>query len=45
MKGQYNIAIICLLLLPMIGWGQSEVARRVSTSVMGYRGRVIILQC
>ncbi len=43
MKGQYNIAIICLLLLPMIGWGQSEVTRRVNAAAMGYRGRVIIL--
>ncbi len=32
------IAIVCLLLLPVIGWGQSEVTRRVSAAEMGYRG-------
>ena len=33
-----------MLLLPMIGWGQSEVTRRVSTEEMGYRGRVETVQ-
>ena len=31
-------AIVCLLLLPVVGWGQSEVTRRVSAAEMGYRG-------
>ena len=39
------IAIVCLLLLPVIGWGQSEVTRRVSAEEMGYRGRVKTVQC
>ncbi len=33
-----NVLITCMLLLPMIGWGQSEVTRRVSAAEMGYRG-------
>ena len=36
--------IICLLLLPVIGWGQSEVTRRVSAAEMGYKGRVETVQ-
>ena len=39
------IAIVCLLLLPVIGWGQSEVTRCVSAAEMGYRGRVKTVQC
>lgn len=35
---------VLLLLLPMIGWGQSEVTRRVSAAEMGYRGRVRMVQ-
>jgi YD repeat-containing protein len=38
------IAIVCLLLLPVIGWGQSEVTRRVSAEEMGYRGKVQAVQ-
>ena len=38
------IAIVCLLLLPVVGWGQSEVTRRVSAEEMGYRGRVETVQ-
>ena len=34
-----------MLLLPMVGWGQSEVTRRVSAEEMGYRGRVETAQC
>ena len=33
-----------MLLLPMIGWGQSEVTRRVSAEEMGYQGRVETVQ-
>ena len=40
MKEQKTFAIVCLLLLPVIGWGQSEVTRRVSAEEMGYRGKV-----
>ncbi|MBQ9863824.1 MAG: RHS repeat protein [Bacteroidales bacterium] len=36
--------ICCLLLLPMIGWGQSEVTQRVSAAEMGYKGRVKTVQ-
>ena len=39
-----GITIICLLMLPMVGWGQSEVTRRVSAGEMGYRGRVETVQ-
>lgn len=39
-----SIIIIGLLLLPALGWGQSEVTRRVSAAEMGYRGRVHTVQ-
>ena len=39
-----GITIICLLMLPMVGWGQSEVTRRVSAEEMRYRGRVETVQ-
>lgn len=39
MKMKYAI-IICLLLLPMIGWGQSEVTHRMTAAEAGYRGPV-----
>ena len=36
--------ICCLLLLPMIAWGQSEVTHRVSAAEMGYKGKVKTVQ-
>ena len=36
--------ICCLLLLPMMAWGQSEVTHRVSAAEMGYKGRVKTVQ-
>lgn len=43
MNVKYAI-IICLLILPVIGWGQSEVTHRVSAAEMGYKGRVKMVQ-
>ena len=44
MKELKTVVITCLLLLPVIGWGQSEVTRRVSAEEMGYRGKVQAVQ-
>ena len=44
MKELKTVVITCLLLLPVIGWGQSEVTRRVSAEEMGYRGKVQTVQ-
>ena len=40
---QFRVALVTLL-LPTIGWGQSEVTRRVSAAEMGYKGRVKMVQ-
>ena len=44
MKELKTVVITCLLLLPVVGWGQSEVTRRVSAEEMGYRGKVQAVQ-